>query len=156
MHEHTPTLIIGDGGAANGVISIDHTDIREGCFDCWAEGDFADEMGPCAQYPPAQLTPGTLVQLPRTQEWANVPTRTAVVVNSAGPYAVIWCWALGIPQALKSSFIVLPADVQPLRTTLATLPRETYAALAAAHARYAPKVAGHLEPLAAPLAAAAH
>jgi hypothetical protein len=65
-------------------------------------------------------------------------------------------WPLGSPTFTRSVFTVTPDEVTPLRTTLATLPAESYRILAARHAECRGPAARLLAPLDEPLREAAH
>lgn len=161
MREHKPALIIGDRIGPDGILAPDWTNIRETCMGCFAATDDA-RPGPCTQTPAdsVPLTPGVLVEVRPARRWRFTPASTAVVIISVGsdrggPMCLIWFWALGSPEYIRSVFTVTPDEVMPLRTTLATLPEESYGILAARHAECRGPAARLLAPLAEPLRRAA-
>ncbi|MET9676453.1 hypothetical protein ABZY68_25660 [Streptomyces sp. NPDC006482] len=120
--QHTATLVIGNGGRP-GV--IDHTDVTETCFAC-ADADAA-HRGPCEQGP-GTLAIGSLVQTLPAPRWTSVPFRTAIVLNvhtAPGTQVLaLWFWALGgLPRIGVNVFAATNAEIRPMLTTAATLPK---------------------------------
>ncbi|MFF0430343.1 hypothetical protein ACFYUJ_39025 [Streptomyces sp. NPDC004520] len=130
--QHTPTLVIGDGGRPG---AIDHADIAETCFDCLIADGAA--FGPCAQQGAADLAPVSLVQIRRAPRFAGVPSRTAIVVDvvkgDGRRFLLLWFWALGgLPKIGTTCFAAEDHEVQPMATTVETLPPLARKALARA------------------------
>ncbi|MGF3141013.1 hypothetical protein [Streptomyces diastaticus] len=134
---HATTLVIGSGVAADGSLAVDTADIQgEHCMRCWLDGAAdAPTPTPCALAQGHPLTVGTLVQPLPSPRWHRIPARTAVVLVEAGGLAVVWFWSLGPVELGRTTHTVEAAEVAPMASTLANLPRPALTALHAAIAR---------------------
>ncbi|GGX36380.1 DUF6409 family protein [Streptomyces chryseus] len=156
--QHTTALVIGST-TIGGTVHADYNDIAESCFPCVMDGR---EPGPCTQRPTtaADLTTGALVQTLPAPRWANVASRSAVVITAMGSgtstIALVWFWALGPAEYQRTVWTVQADEVVPLQTTLKTLPQQTYRAMVAAHGKAEGPNVGMVAPLTAALAAAHH